>query len=130
MNDDIILYLPWPPTINDYYGVIKRGKVYVKYIKKAGKEYRKKVAEAINEQSVLQTLDQRLYVEPILFPPDRRRRDLDNYMKGLLDACTHADLWEDDEQIDQLPIYRGVVVKGGAVKLVISEAGPLIPWDL
>jgi hypothetical protein len=29
-------------------------------------------------------------VEILLYPPDNRRRDIDNYTKGLFDALTHA----------------------------------------
>lgn len=48
----------------------------------------------------------RLRVVLILNPPDRRRRDVDNYSKGLLDAFTHAGIWADDEQIDELLIRK------------------------
>jgi crossover junction endodeoxyribonuclease RusA len=35
-------------------------------------------------------------VEILLYPPDNRRRDIDNYTKGLFDALTHARVWEDE----------------------------------
>jgi crossover junction endodeoxyribonuclease RusA len=75
----------------------------------------------------LDTIDEPIFMEVYLYPPDRRKRDLDNYMKGLLDALTEAGLWTDDVLIDQLHIYRGEVVKLGSVRIEISEAGPIMP---
>jgi crossover junction endodeoxyribonuclease RusA len=40
------------------------------------------------------------------FPPDRRRRDLDNLLKALLDSIEHAGVYEDDSQIDLLVARR------------------------
>jgi crossover junction endodeoxyribonuclease RusA len=40
------------------------------------------------------------------FPPDRRRRDLDNIQKPVLDALQHAGVYEDDSQIDLLVTRR------------------------
>ena len=40
------------------------------------------------------------------YPPDKRRRDLDNIQKALLDALVHADVIEDDSLIDALSIQR------------------------
>lgn len=124
---NIEIYLPWPPTVNDYYGVkmIKRRKI--PYIKPKGKQFRSDVEAAIAEQVGYLELDDRLLVEVELFPPDRRRRDLDNYMKALLDACTQSKLWADDALIDQLFIYRGKTVTDGMVKLKIGLAGPILP---
>ena len=48
-------------------------------------------------------------------PPDRRRRDLDNILKALLDSIVHAGVIEDDSQIDEIQITRGDVVADGAV---------------
>ena len=68
----------------------------------------------------------------ILYPPDVRHRDLDNYMKCLLDALTHDQdtdrlgVWIDDKRIDQLLIFRGTKQRGGFVELYISDAGPVI----
>ncbi|NBW20709.1 MAG: RusA family crossover junction endodeoxyribonuclease [Caulobacteraceae bacterium] len=53
------------------------------------------------------------------FPPDRRKRDLDNILKSLLDALTHAGVWEDDSQIEDLRIYRSTIA--GMVKVRIYE---------
>lgn len=125
MENELILYLPWPPTVNNYYHHTRRGV----FISSKGRAYRAALAEALVQHGYIETLSERLYVEVTLYPPDVRKRDLDNYMKSLLDACTHAGLWEDDSQIDQLEIRRGMKVKSGAVIMGITDAGPVIPWD-
>ena len=127
MEDDIILYLPWPPTINDYYGTNSYG---ARFIKQKARKFREACEKALHEQYPHAILADRLLVEVVEFPPDRRKRDLDNYMKGLLDGCTVGKLWIDDSIIDQLFIYRGEVVKGGCVKVSIGPAGPIIKFDL
>ena len=123
----IILYLPFPPTVNSYYQVIARHRG-MKRISKAGLAFRNAVEIAVAEQAHLSDpLFGNLHVEVILHAPDQRKRDLDNYMKALLDACTQVELWLDDSQIDQLTILRGEVVQKGLVRLEINEAGPVIP---
>lgn len=62
-----------------------------------------------------------LAVHVTVHPPDRRRRDLDNAMKALLDALAHGGAYEDDSQIDRLEIVRGAVVPGGKVIVRIME---------
>jgi len=123
VNEDIILYLPWPPTVNSYYGTARSG---AKFISKKGRVFRDALEEAIHEQVPGLKLDEALFLDVVLYPPDKRRRDLDNYMKALLDACTIAGLWEDDSLIDQLHIYRGERVLNGKVRIEISEAGPVM----
>lgn len=56
-----------------------------------------------------------------VFPPDNRRRDLDNTWKPLADALTHAGVWQDDSQIIDLRLVRGEVRQGGQVVVSISE---------
>ena len=119
-----MLFLPFPPTVNSYYSA---GHGKVRYVSRAGKEFREKVFQDVREQASGIQLDGRLNVEVILHPPDRRTRDLDNYMKALLDAITHSGLWLDDEQIDQLSIMRGEVVKAGFSRIEINSAGPIVP---
>lgn len=57
----------------------------------------------------------------ILFrPPDKRRRDVDNLAKSLLDAFTHAGLWKDDSCVVSLRITRGTPTKGGRTYVAIT----------
>lgn len=48
----------------------------------------------------------RLEITLSLVPQKALRRDLDNCLKAVLDALTHAGLWRDDAQIDRLTITR------------------------
>ena len=127
MNEDIVLHLSWPPTVNNYYKQTRSG---IRYLDKKVREFRETVAQEIHEQVPGLSLDNRLFMDVKLFPPDNRKRDLDNYMKGLLDALTDSGLIEDDSLIDQLHIYRGEVRKPGFCIIEISDAGPILSADL
>lgn len=121
---NIEIYLPFPPTINNYYVKTSRGI----YISSKGKKFRAAVeAEVVSQLGDWAATTDRLLLEVILWPPDKRKRDLDNYMKALLDSLTQCRLWEDDSQIDQLFVYRGAKVTNGSVFMRIQSAGPVIP---
>ena len=121
------LFLPFPPSINNYYVKTQRGV----FISQKGRAFRAAVqAECLEQLGIADNLRDRLLVTIILSVPDKRIRDVDNYVKPLLDALTHAEVWEDDKQIDQLFIYRGAITKPkGRVKVTISLAGPVVPLD-
>ena len=53
----------------------------------------------------------------------RRRRDLDNILKSLLDSLTHAGVWEDDSQITDLRIRKGPHIAGMVVSRLSSMCG-------
>lgn len=113
---DIHLTLPYPPSVNHYWG--QSGKR--RFIGKKGKEFRDKVIKIVNCEKI-STLFGRLSVTVYLYPPDRRKRDLDNCMKSLLDACEHASCYENDSQIDELHIIRMNVVKGGECLITVHQ---------
>jgi crossover junction endodeoxyribonuclease RusA len=114
----IQLSLPYPPSVNHYWGQGKHGR----FIGKRGVAFRQAVAEAALEAEV-QPLLGRLSVHIALFPPDKRQRDVDNVLKSLLDACEHAGCYESDSQIDELHIVRQEIQKGGSCTIVILGLG-------
>jgi len=119
----LTLFLDWPPTVNNYYAHTKRGV----YLSAKGRKYSHSVELDVQEQAPDIYITETVLMEVHLFPPDRRRRDLDNYMKALQDSLVKAGLIEDDSLIDQLFIYRGEVVKGGLVLVEITDSGPISP---
>ena len=113
----INLRLPWPPTVNSYYGNAKNGR---KYLTKRGRDYKKDAALEVMGQTYLRQYG-RLEVNIDAYPPDKRKRDIDNILKPLLDVLTECYVWEDDSQIDVLRIRRKEISKPGYVRVHISE---------
>lgn len=107
--------LPWPPTVNTYWRSIGRGRVIVS---ESGRAYRKSVIESMN--FVMQTINSNIAVTIEAYPPDKRRRDLDNLPKAILDALTHANVWTDDCLIDDLRIVRKTISKPGYITITIT----------
>lgn len=108
----IVLLLPWPPGVNAMWRSINGRSI----LSKAGREYREAGLTALlTQRRPILPLQSRLGVTLTVWAPDRRRRDLDNIPKGVLDLLTHAGVYVDDSQIDRLLIVRGPVQKGGGV---------------
>lgn len=117
------LVLPFPPSVNTYYRSISRGGHATAIISASGRAFRGVVKSAVGFVHPDRRLTGRLSVTVELFPPDRRRRDIDNYIKALLDAITHAGVWEDDSQIDCISVFRCSRVAGGKTIVEIEEIG-------
>ena len=62
-----------------------------------------------------------LSVSILAYPPDRRRRDLDNTLKAPLDVLARCGVYEDDSQIARLLIERMAVSKPGRLVIEIVE---------
>ena len=113
--------LPWPPTVNTYWRHRVIGKLATVYISPEGQAYRKAVNLCLMEHGVkTYELEGDLRVEIEVFPPDKRKRDIDNLLKSLLDSLTHAKVWKDDNQISDLRIYRNPII-AGMVKVRVYE---------
>jgi len=70
----MVLELPFPPSLNTYW---RRGKGRV-YINERGLEYRKHVATYVRQHE-LKAPEGFLTYAVWLYPPDKRRRDGDNF---------------------------------------------------
>jgi len=100
--------LPWPPSINHYWRHTRTGH----YISRAGKAFREKVIYTCLKVPGKFSEKDRLYITIDAYPPDRRKRDLDNVLKSLLDSLQHAGVYKDDSQIDRLSISRKMPLEG------------------
>ena len=113
----LTLELSYPPSLWSYYDKWGDGKKVQVRVAKQGMQYRAEVyrnrLEHLNGQCPLKG---RLAMEVELWLPDRRKRDIDNPLKCLLDSFTYAKIWEDDEQVDALVIYkRGIEAPGKTI---------------
>ena len=98
----MVIELPWPPSINHYWRHAKNGH----YISQEGINFRKTVQYLCLPHRGVFDENSRFAVVIEAFPPDRRKRDLDNVLKSLLDSLQHAGIYKDDNQIDFLSINR------------------------
>ena len=99
----ISIELPWPPSVNHYYRRTGGGRVF---ITAKGVDYRMNTSLACLEHKHTFDKDVRLSVTIYAYPPDKRKRDLDNILKCLLDSLEKAQVFVDDSQIDELIIRR------------------------
>ena len=113
------LTLPWPPTVNTYYRHVVVNRAPRTLISDAGRRYRESVKAQVAGQ-VENALQSDLRVSVEAWFPDRRRRDLDNLLKSLLDSLTHAGVWQDDSQVVDLRISKAQGT-GGLVVVQIEE---------
>ncbi|MCZ3383874.1 RusA family crossover junction endodeoxyribonuclease [Kosakonia sp. SOY2] len=121
------LKLPFPPSVNTYWRAPDKGPLKGRHlISAAGRKYQSDACAAIIEQlrRLPKPSTELAAVEITLYPPDNRRRDIDNYNKALLDSLTHAGVWEDDRQVKRMLVEWGPVVKGGRVEISITRYIP------
>lgn len=116
----LVLYLPqMPPSVNHIWKRRVVGNRAITYVTKEGKEFKSRLAAEVPDGQIV---DQGgLYVKIFLTFPDRRRRDIDNYSKAILDSLNGI-VWVDDNQIDQLYIEKRISdskPKQGSIRLEV-----------
>lgn len=102
------LELPYPPSVNHYWRRVGARTL----VSRGGRAFRNTVCSILARRGV-RPLEGPLAVEVMLRPPDRRRRDIDNVQKALLDALQHGGAYGDDSQIVRLTIEKGDPLEGG-----------------
>lgn len=128
----IEIELPYPPTVNHYK---RAGRVVTMA---SGKKYQLRVNTDATKQFyyeawlrirslianvAVKSFDSAtiLSVELDVYPPDKKRRDIDNLAKVTLDALVKGGLMVDDYQIARLLITRMDIIKQGKVIVRIQE---------
>jgi len=109
MSDSLRFTLPWPPSVNRLWRHISAGKFAGRVLISAeGRGYRQEAIVALRVQKVplRAFLTGDVAVSIKAYPPDRRRRDLDNLLKASLDVLQHSEILKDDHQIADLRIIR------------------------
>ena len=116
--------LPWPPSVNHYWRSVLIGGKPRTLLSKEGREFKQAAVGAVLQQrrGPSAPLSGRLAIAVTLFPPDRRRYDLDNRLKAVLDSLTEARVWEDDRHVKIIHLEEGGIVKGGACRVYIAPA--------
>lgn len=110
------LELPYPPSINHYWRRVGPRTL----ISREGRRFRQRVM-AILAALGIRPVHGRLAVHIDVFPPDGRRRDIDNCLKSLLDALQHGGAYADDSQITVLCATKHAPVRDGRVVVTIEQ---------
>lgn len=115
------LVLPWPISVNAYYQNVPG--TMARRVSADGRDFRDRVRSAIRLR--FGALTQPAFEGPVrvdveLRAPDCRKRDIDNHIKSLFDALTHARAWRDDHQVDEMTVRRGQQISGGRAIVIIS----------
>ena len=108
--------LPYPPSVNHYWRRVGARTL----ISRQGRAFRESVCLLLALRR-LHPLDGWLKVHLQIYPPDRRRRDVDNIQKPVLDALQHAGVYHDDFQIVSLITDRMQPVQDGRLEVSITQ---------
>ena len=116
---EIHLQLPFPPTNNTYYrNVVIQGRPRT-LISKKGRLYATEVLAAVCFDD-RPAMDGDVGVVVDFYPPDKRKRDVDNLFKAMFDGLSKANVWNDDSQVKSLTATMHKPVKGGRVNIRIT----------
>ncbi len=124
MKSEMILTLPFPPSVNGYWRSPNSGALKGRtLISESGRKFRANALASVLEQLRRRpkAITANVAVSIVLYPPTNQKRDLDNYFKALLDALTHAGVYTDDSQIKDLHAVWGAVTKNGKAEVTIKE---------
>lgn len=110
------LTLPYPPSVNKMFATFQGRRTLTKH----ARQYRKRVQNCLWQQKTRRLVGP-VIVVVLVYPPDRRKRDLDNICKGLFDALGKAGVYDDDSQIADLHLIRREVHPGGKILITLDE---------
>lgn len=115
--------LPYPPSVNHYWVAgrkkLRNGKtIPCRYKSEKANAFIREVKMIVGKCT---PSGQRLGIEVQVYPPDKRCRDIDNILKGVLDSLVSCGLMIDDEQIDDIRVIRCDKIQGGKINVRLFE---------
>lgn len=114
----LVLKLPFPPSVNSYWRHVVIGGRARAILSSKARDYKKAVAARVTPPAP--RINRPVAAHVTLHPPDKRKRDLDNFQKALFDAITGAGIWEDDSLVHDLRLVWGPVIAGGMAVVKIE----------
>jgi crossover junction endodeoxyribonuclease RusA len=121
-----ILTLPYPPTVNTYWRIGRRGKSSKRMmiLSERAQAFHLSALPAII-QSGLRLEDQLFSVTVGVWFPDARSRDTDNLWKPILDTLQRGGAFEDDDQaVDSRIIACGIDRKNPRIQVIVRPVSP------
>lgn len=134
---DIHLRLPYPPSVNNYWGErpvkSKRTRkwIVIKYLTAQARQFQKDTQNAVYEQlGIPPKLRGRLAVIVYQYYGPREHdghsgtaQDIDNCIKPLFDAMENARVYVNDSQIDEMLVVKKRRAAIGRVEVIIKTIG-------
>lgn len=120
----LVLELPFPPSVNNYWRNAGRT-----LLSQQARIFRRTAKVEIEAQLWRLPYRHEVIAVPVscaitLHKPDKRKRDLDNMIKAVLDVLTHAGVWTDDSLVHELHLAWGEICEGGKARVEICKWTP------
>jgi len=109
-----------PLSTQHIYRSACRGKFPTRYMTKQGKDLKEQYQLEAKNQYKGKVLSGDVEMELVLFFKDKRRRDVDNYNKLVLDALEGI-VFEDDKQVQKLTIIKDYSKENPRIELEICQ---------
>ena len=109
MKKTVRLDLPYPPSVNTYW----RANGHRRYISPAGVKFTEEVSLVVKNKKPQTFGDKQVAISVMIHPRSKRKFDLDNTLKAILDALMKAGMYDDDSQIEYIEIARVEHIDGG-----------------
>lgn len=106
--------LPFAPSLNRYYRHVGPRVL----ISREGRLYRRMVVSRLG--GLFEKFSEAVSLSLDCYPPDRRRRDVDNILKCLLDSLVGAGVIEDDSLIKRLHVEMREPIPEGLIHVHVA----------
>lgn len=110
------LELPWPVSLNAYYR-IRQNRIMVTA---EARNYRQKACFLAYRLRRAFWHD-KIYLKIEAYPPNKRKFDIDNVLKCLIDSLQEAKIFENDSQIETILIEKKEIQDPAKVIISISK---------